>query len=411
MGWHEELETALSALPSSMVHPGQQSNGPAVERLRQHATDILCRHPALEELLTTSDQWCLYSLSQGSPYNTEQLKSELFDSVLTVANKTGVEKAVRTCDKILTSAVERNLPGFELTFFFGIKLTERWDIIPGLYAIPYKSIQQQFDKRQVRLSDSIIFKLNPQDEKNLTVLVREFRWGPIIVPSSDRTVNDSWPVETILTYVHDPLSIIALLAVTLNCPLPVLAQTERAAPWVYDFLGYRGSIGTCYDQKSWRGTTEISEQNRRVSEQALTDLDSLAAADRDRLVLALTRLSTSLSRSGTLAAQDRVLDISIALEVLYQIQSELTYKLTTRAGWYLGSNTNERVQIGKTIRDFYGFRSDIVHGRKSDLAHGIHGQVFNIARDTLLKHLSSRRLPDKPYWDEVVMGDEKPSKQ
>ena len=172
---------------------------------------------------------------------------------------------------------------------------------------------------------------------------------------------------------------------------------------MYDFLGYRGSIGTYYDQKSWIGT-EISAQNRRVSEQALTDLDSLATADRDRLVLALTRLSTSLSRSSTLAAQDRVLDISIALEVLYQIQSELTYKLATRAGWYLGSNTNERVQIGKTIRDFYGFRSDIVHGRKSDLAHGIHGQAFNIARDTLLKHLSSRRLPDKSYWDEIVMG-------
>ena len=179
-----------------------------------------------------------------------------------------------------------------------------------------------------------------------------------------------------------------------------------------DFLGYRGSIGTYYDQKSWIGT-EISAQNRRVSEQALTDLDSLAAADRDRLVLALTRLSTSLSRSGTLVAQDRVLDISIALEVLYQIESELTYKLATRAGWYLGSSTNERVQIGKTIRDFYGFRSDIVHGRrtrKSDLDHGIHGQAFNIARDTLLKHLSNRRLPDKPYWDEIVMGDEKPSK-
>ena len=202
MGWHEELETALSA----MVDPGQQSNEPEVERLCQHATDMLCRHPALEELLTTSDQWYLYSLSQGSPYNTEQLKSELFDCVLNAAKRTGVEKAVRTCDKILTSAVERNLPGFELTFFFGIKLTERWDITPGLYAIPYKSIQQQFDKHQVRLSDPIIFKLNPQDEKNLTVLAREFRWGPIIVSSSDRTVNDSWPVETTLTYAHNPFA-------------------------------------------------------------------------------------------------------------------------------------------------------------------------------------------------------------
>ena len=39
----------------------------------------LTQHPVLAELLPTSDQWHLYSLSSGYPYNTEKLKSALTD--------------------------------------------------------------------------------------------------------------------------------------------------------------------------------------------------------------------------------------------------------------------------------------------------------------------------------------------
>ena len=227
-------------------------------------------------------------------------------------------------------------------------------------------------------------------------------------------MKDSWPVEMIHTYAQNPLLIISLLAVTLNCPLSVVAQADRSAPWINDFLGRGSGGGSRYNPIKSRMGIEVNAQNQTVSDQALKDLDSFTnPADRRMIALAITRLSTSLSRSGSLATHDRVLDISIALEVLYQLDApEITYKLSTRAGWYLGCNANERLQIGKTMRDLYGFRSDIAHGRgvkKSDLDR-IHDQALSITRDTLLKHLSRGRPPDKPYWDKIVMGHENPSK-
>ena len=405
-----------------MVDPGQQSNEPAAERLRQHATDVLCRHLTLEELLTTSDQWHLYSLASGYPYNSEKLKSTLIDRVLKAANRTGVEEAVRTCDKLLTDARERNLPGYELTFFTGIKLTQRWDLAPGLYTMPYRLLLQHFGMRRGRARDYFVIELDPKDEKSLSVLVSELRWGPIIVSSSGRTLKDPYPVEMKLTYDHNPMLLVALLAVNLNCPLSVVANTVKAAPWVEGFLGDYGGGGSYFDPGGgyfdpWqrgavRKGTKVDPKNHKVAETALKHWDSFADANRNIMALAITRLSTSLSRTGTLAEQDRVLDISIALEILYQLrQSELTYKLSTRAGWYLGSETSERLQIRKTMSDLYSLRSAIVHGsqaRTSDRDSAMYKRALDIARKTLLKHLSRKSMPGDQHWNELVMGDATP---
>ena len=413
IGWREELEKALSALMSSKPGLGQESAEAAVERHRQNATDVLSRHPALEDLLKTSDQWHLYSLGVGYPCNTEKLKSQLINLLLNTANRTGVEEAVHICDKVLTNAKKKNLPGFELTFFVGLKLTGRWDIAPGLYAVPYRSIQQQFGQRQARLYDPIIFGLDPKGEKDITVLVNELWWGPIIVSSSGRTLKDPYPVEWVLTYNHNPLLLIALIAITLNRPLSVVANALRAAPWVGDFLDQRGGGGSYFDPENRidpRKGTEVNAQDQKSCEQALKDWDSFADSDRDTLALAITRLSTSLSRSGTLAGQDRVLDISIALEILYKLdRSEITYKLSTRAGWYLGNHASERLRVRKIISDFYGFRSAIIHSgrtKKSDRNGEIHSQALDIARKTLLKHLSTGSVPSDQHWNEIVMGQE-----
>ena len=411
MGWRAELETALSALISSMAGFGQELAESTIERRRQNATDVLCRHPALEKLLKTSDQLYLRSLVTIFSHNTAELKSELINRLVATANRTNIEEAVRICDKVLTDAEKQNLPGFDLTSFVGLKLTKRWDIAPGLYAIPYESIQQELGQRQVCSYEPAMFELNPKGEKSLTVLVRELRWGPIIISSAGSTTKDPGPVKTIPTCDHDPILLIALLAVTLNCPLSVVANTRRAATWVDDFLNQLDAGGSYFDTgnriNSRRGV-EVSVENERCAEQVLKDWETLADGDRDALALAITHLSTSLSRGGLLAQQDRVLDISIALEILYRLdRDEIAYKLSTRAGWYLGSDASERLRIRKTLSDFYGFRSAIVHGRhdnKSARNREIYGQAFDIARKTLLKHLAKGSVPSDQQWNETVMG-------
>lgn len=413
MAWHDDLVTTILALTSTTADPGLPKRDTAIQQTRKDAADILAKHPSLKDLLLTSDQWHLYSLTSGIPYNTEKLLSRLVDYLLEAVQRTGIKMALQTCEKLLTDAAERKLPGYELTFFDGLKLSERWDIASGIYAIPYRKLQQQLRPRVQSIYDPIVFGMDPKGDRSITVLVSELRWGPVIVSSKGRTLKDPYPVEMILTYNHNPLLLVALLAVTLNHPLTLLASALRVAPWVQDFLNVLGGGGTYFASKDRPGSRNLAEpslERRQVAKQVFRDWGSLSGTERAVLALAVTRLSASLSRSGVLAAQDRVLDISIALEILYRLDyGEITYKLSTRAGWYLGNDIDDRLRIRKAVSDFYGSRSAIVHGGKASKSNRerlTHDQAFEIARTTLFKHLVRGSVPSDGDWPKVVMGAE-----
>ena len=122
---------------------------------------------------------------------------------------------------------------------------------------------------------------------------------------------------------------------TLNRPLWILSTTQRAVPWVEDFLNVEGGGGIYFSSPSQLSahTSQTSPDTMEVTERAFRDWNSLSARDREDLGLAVSRLSASLSRTDMLAAQDRVLDVSIALEILYRLDhNAITYKLSTRAG-------------------------------------------------------------------------------
>ena len=251
-------------------------------------------------------------------------------------------------------------------------------------------------------------------------MVSELRWGPAIT-SANRSLSDPDPFTVTLDFNHNPLLLIALLSVVLGRPLPIVANALRADPWIDDFLDLGvGGGGSYFDPEGridYSNSHPVSAENRGVAEQAVRDWGSSAEATRKTLVLSVTRLSTSLSRASSwampnLAAQDKVLDISIALEILYELDvGEITHKLSTRAGWYLGSTADERLRIRQTISDFYGFRSATIHGgnpEETDRRLEIRNKTYDIARKTLLKHLAREHMPGKQQWNEIVMGHVSP---
>lgn len=419
MSWLNDLEAALSTLMSPTADSQAGSDTADTCAPRNRVADILARHPALADLLPTSGTWHLHSLALGLPCTTEKLLSRLIDSLVDTANHAGIENAVRTLDNLLTSAEERDLPGYELTFFRGLRLTKRWDIAPGLYALPFPMLKQRLKRRVQRIPDQLLYRIDPGQEHSVAVLVSEIRWGPVIVSTKGRTLSDPYPVQMKLVFDHNPLLLVALMAVTLQNPLWILFSTHRAEPWVEDFLNVEGGGGSFFPSPSQlepQTFPEAGPEAVEITQQALRRWDRLPVSDREVLVLAITRLSESLSRIGMLAEQDRALDVSIALEILYRLDhQEITYKLSTRAGWYLGSDLDDRVRIRKDIAKFYGLRSQIIHGsnakrgrkqkRSSPKAERqIREQAFQLARSTLLHHLERGRVPAERDWSEIVMG-------
>ena len=419
MSWLDDLNAVLFTLMSANANSQPENDNPDLDARRTRVAEVLARHPALADLLPTSGTWHLHSLALGIPCTTEKLLATLIDRLLDTANHIGIEPAARTLNRLLSHAEKRNLPGFELTFFRGLKLTNRWDIAPGLCALPFPMLKQQLRRRVQRLPDSLLYRIDPGHEQSVAVLVSEIRWGPVIVSTKGRTLSDPYPVEMKLIFDHNPLLLLALMAVTLQHPLWILFNTRCAEPWVDDFLDVTGGGGSIFPsptQLEPRTFPEATPEAAELTERAFREWNTLPLSDREVLALAITRLSESLSRTGMLAGQDRVLDVSIALEILYRLdQQEITYKLSTRAGWYLGNDVDDRVETRKAIAKFYGLRSQIIHGasakrgRKQKRSNPkderqIREQAFQVARATLLRHLERGRVPAEGDWSEIVMG-------
>ena len=457
MTWQNELEEALAALISAMAEPDRKEKDSAVECLRLQVTDVISRHQILTELLPTSDHWHLHSLSVGYPYNTEKLKFALTDHVLHAARETGIATASRACmlisretgiakdrvrhgpqrsvseppvpdvgvrEPVSQPFTEESFPGprGSVTFFAGLDLTERWDIAPGQYAAPYPTIQRQFARPRARFPNPMLFDLDPKGEKKITALVTELRWGPAIT-DANRKLTDPDPMKIELANDRAPLLVVALLSVVLGRSLPVIASAIRPAPWIDDFLDRVGGSGTYFDREGGIGSTDsntVSAEDKAAAERAIRNWDLFAKSDRETLAIAIARLSTSLSRRGSwampnLAIDDGILDVSIALEILYRLDSsEITHKLSTRAGWYVGSSEDQRLRTRKYISDFYGLRSGIIHGRRrgkkdqerasQDRKRALQVNTYDIAKATVLEHLKRGHMPNDQQWNEIVMG-------
>ena len=104
----------------------------------------------------------------------------------------------------------------------------------------------------------------------------------------------------------------------------------------------------------------------------------------------MARLAEALARGGRFAAEDKILDIAIALERLYELDGgELSHKMRTRASWFLGRDAEDRVRIMKSVAEFYSVRSKFVHSGTRKLSPERYRKAFDtgfdIAARTLFK--------------------------
>ena len=122
------------------------------------------------------------------------------------------------------------------------------------------------------------------------------------------------------------------------------------------------------------------------------------------------RLAEALARNGRFSLEDRILDVAIALERMYELpEGKISRKLRNRASRYLGTDATGREAIKSTVKDFYDGRSDIMHNRTDRVSPQRHRdsfvEGFDIARRSLFKLL---RVGPPPDWIEGAIAGTTP---
>lgn len=115
----------------------------------------------------------------------------------------------------------------------------------------------------------------------------------------------------------------------------------------------------------WPGTeykltaTMIPEIRQQV--ETLITVDKELTTSARHVGLALRSFSSIYDRLMH-QGEDCIIDCITALEALWQVNSELSFRLAFRTSSLLGETDDHRVQIYETLRKYYDIRSKIVHG-------------------------------------------------
>ena len=385
---------------------------------------ILYEHPVIRLALGDPDH--SQAIQFLHPYGSFRVELQTLALSLTkLAIKTNAKNAGETLHRFLTLGEDRELKAYEVTLFYGLKVDVRLDLGEGAFLAPYddaKAFCGEFPFLQFRYLPTDIELHHPLADapKSIAALVRELTWGPAITSTNVETENSlttQFRFSVDEEHIEDPSFSYQFPTdhETLRDILCVATGKQQASPrqyirvdrWMEDLdpnvrFGWTSRRSWVND---WWRENQLSEDGARTFLELIRGWRTYQG-DRELLGLAIRRLAALPSRAGRFGTEDRLLDCAIALETMYNLDApEITYKLQTRAGYYLGTNAEERMEIFDKVKDFYGVRSALVHGSRGRRRRVDVGQALadgqRLARETLLALLRDGGAPD---WTRLVMS-------
>ena len=120
----------------------------------------------------------------------------------------------------------------------------------------------------------------------------------------------------------------------------------------------RGPFTSYGNDKFWLKKSDIVNIQRLYHE-----LKNIESSKNLTLFLALERFNSAYSDSSL---EDKIIDFAISYEVLFSKQNEgtdsVTHKLAVRFSRLVTEDYGRRIELCRTMKRFYGKRSDIIHG-------------------------------------------------
>jgi len=376
-------------------------NGDATE-----IVELLSRHPAIEPNLGGAGKQLATFVempSKGFRLELGNLARHLTRSAIMF----GCRTAVAQLERFLTLSAEGSVPGYEITVFRGLVIEGDFEIAPSLEIVSYE-----------RAAERELVRNEPPGPANdmpdfagmgALVLARKMTWGPCLVPPKTSRNMGNNAVTTFTWFDgHHSGVLFDLLTIVTSHRIQVLSVLSCAPEFVTinPNFGPGSSTGFVHsDHWSKKELTrnETEDLRRRVHEWTRFDAGKLAT-----LELAVSRLAASTQRGGgRLGVQDRILDLAIALEVMYQLKRSGRYTLTTRAGHFLADEVDERLRMANQADSLYKMRNAIVHGNIEQTRDGYARMAAtaengaDLARETLWRLLDQGAFPD---WDRLIMS-------
>ena len=380
----------------------------------------LLGHPTLERVAVTGrligdNRFSLEILGSGGDIYTGTLIAGLMARAAELHNG-GFLMALRELNAFLSPAGDRAAAdtlgsldeACDVFLFYGLALSEKIEIADGMVLLPYGEVLRFVDQETVQ--DFSPSGAGFHGWRPVGAVARPFRWRPELRRRGSVNEPVGPPPPPFFREAATFLDLLAVSHATRIAPLAALSNRidgsagrllgrEKQSPGFYQSWSAEGFSG--FDECPAIRPAALGE-----AQEVFRNRESMRYA---RMAPIVTRLSEALARNGRFAIHDKIVDVSIALEGMYDLPRwGVTRALEERVSGFLASNSESRDRIGESARAFYDTRSAIVHSRSAkgtpftNLAAFLSG--FDLARRSLFKMLREGTPED---WTKVEIASER----
>lgn len=364
---------------------------------------ILLSHPELDRVAVAGrtigeNDFCMSILNSGTTIYARDLIAGLMARAAEVSED-GFRVAARELNALLLPAINVDTArvlgdlemGYHALLFHGLTLTKRIDFEEGISMLPIADLQGFIDREFVEELAPIGTGFHKW--RSVGALVKPFRWRPKLkrrwsfneptVSSPENFIRDAQRLLNLITVSHQ--APVIPLAVVLNC-------IHGSAARLLSREKYETGISEKWSVDGFDGFAECPKLKVEALKEALEGFRNRKNENYRKMEPIVFRLTSAMRRKGWYEISDKVLDLAIALEGMYELpRGRKSKNLGDRVSQFIGENTEERTRIKETIRRFYNARSDIIHsgsGKEWPLGkEAVFNRCFGLARRSLYKFL------------------------
>lgn len=270
-----------------------------------------------------------------------------------------------------SSIVETHVPsdldlGYDLMLFFGPRIDRRIELNDGLSILPFAAVKDWVEPSWIR--DFVPEHVDRRDLRQIGAVAHPFRWRPSL---HQRSAFREGHIRRTPDFEWNVLRFLDLLAVCNQSPIVPFARLDgcvhrTACVLLGTVHNHRGiqpgrTVGKRYDP--FRQPERLQHNALELALQIHIRKDS----QRERLAPVLSRLAEALARNGPFALNDRILDVSQAIELMFEVRGTgISKKLQRALSELLAEDQEHNESIRSATRHFYSVRSAIVHGASDD---------------------------------------------
>lgn len=369
-----------------------------VYRRLSRLQDAVLEHPALKNAVYRETRGLLaLGLNLGISRNPGHQLLFMLKGLADHAVEHTPQATAEALANIIQRGENEDLSSYYILLFRGLHVEEKHDFPNDLSIIPFEEVRRYMPDDTIR---SMLAGGDREiNREPISAVVFERNWGPLFFPAGYDMEGIGWP-ERPRSFRDDALLLVNALAVSNGVAVVgTRTQTTVVERQIEHLVGHglRSSqlVGDILGVNTMKidpiTTPSISNEKVLESKQMF-----LCCKDNVQMRLPLSRLASSLSRTGAHEAFDKILDVAIALEVMYQLDASRGKgsQLSKRARQFVGSDREDLRWIDRTAESIYVARNCIVHdGTLPQDAAQIYEDSFQLGRRTLLRAAGVGRFP------------------